>query len=305
MADQRRLNRKRGSARAFTLLEALVALVIFAVISVALSLSLTTAFQAQAKAQQREDEAGAVRAVFGYLTRDLQSAFISKNNPAFIFQGGQAGSAANSATSGGLLTLTTLAHRIETDETTMAASSGGGASNNANAAIQPQADFMLVRYDLEPNTGSLLRTVSAVPNLEMVGQPISTPQAVLADRIANLTLRFWDTQQKGWRNEWNYQPPEPTTQAAGQAGSGQTNTGQTTSGAAQPNTNSSTSTGDTTLPAAVEVTLVLARKDNAPITYTTMIPVVAPYESTTTTQQPATNPTGNTGNTGNSPNTGR
>lgn len=289
----RRPENRRRVRRAFTLLEALVALVIFAIISVALSLSITTAFQAQDAAQRREEEAGAVRAVFSYLRRDLQSAFISKNNPACVFMANSgAAGGVNNLAAGSLLTLTTLAHRIETDETTMnPAGAGMALGGSANTLTPPQADFMLVRYDIEPSSGSLIRTVSAVPNLEMVGQPVPVPEAVLADRIANMTLRFWDAEQQGWRTDWSYQPPEPTTQDTGQI----------------PTNQAATNTGDTRLPMAVEVTLILLRKDNSPATYTTFIPVVAPNESIVTTQSPTANPTGGAipgGNAGNAGNQG-
>jgi hypothetical protein len=155
-----------------------------------------------------------------------------------------------------------------------------------------------VRYDIDPTTGSLLRSVSPVSNLEAIGQPTPTPQAVLAERIANLTLRFWDVEQKTWRNDWDYQQQNQAQETSSQTGqTGQT--GQTDPQNSQP----TTTTGDTALPAAIEVTLVLARKDGSPATYTTLIPIVAPRPSTTQTQPAATNNTGGTG-TGNTGGTG-
>ena len=82
--DAQRLKASRG----FTLLEALVALVIFGVLTLSLSLALTTALHAQVYAQQRQQEEGTVRAIFGSLSRDVQAAYVSLSNPAAIFIAG-------------------------------------------------------------------------------------------------------------------------------------------------------------------------------------------------------------------------
>jgi hypothetical protein len=280
---------RRRTRPGFTLLEALLALVIFTIISFAMSLAISAVFQAQAAAQKREDEATTIRAVFGFLTRDLQAAFISPNNPAavFIAEGSQSGGIA-SRTSGGstgsLLMLTTLAHRITMEDPTV----GLTGTPNPDAPAVPQADFELVRYDIDPASGTLFRTVSAVPNLETVGQPQPTPQSLLAERIIALNLRFWDAEQKAFRNEWDYQQ-ENQAQESGDPGTGLP--GET------PVPAMNTATGDTALPAAVEVTLIMQRKDGSTATFMTMIPVVAPRPSQTPAQ-PTTNPTGGTGGTG-------
>lgn len=258
---------QRNARRGFSLLEALLALVIFTLISFAISLALSTVFQAQAAARRREEEAEVVRAVFGFLTRDLSAAFASASNPAAVFvAGGAALPGTPQRASGSLLLLSTLAHRIDfTDGQTAAAGS--------SAVTMPQADFMLVRYDYDPATGSVFRTTATVPNLEVIERLQPSPEALLAERVTGLLLRFWDAEQRGWRTDWNYQ---------------QRNRQQQTPDGNNPaELQTEVITGDTGLPAAVEITLTLARKDGTTGIYTTTVPVAASQPFA-----PATAPTG-------------
>lgn len=268
--------RRHRARRGFSLLEALLALVIFALISFALSMALSAVFQAQAAAQRRENEANTVRAVFGFLTRDLSAAFISTHNPAsvFIANGGQ-GNASGQSSAGSLLTLTTLAHRIQMDDTAIA----GAANTTDSSAAQgmPQADFMLVRYDHDPASGMLYRTISTVPNLEAIGQVTPTPEATLADNVVNLTLRFWDAEQRAFRTEWDYQQQNQAQQDPAQTG-------------APPNAALNTGSGDATLPAAVAIEMTLRRKDGTTAVFTTTVPVVAPRPASSAAPQATTDP---------------
>src|SRR5581483_410100 len=124
--------RGRKQARGFTLVEALIALVIFGLITFALSMSISVALRAQTVSTERQQDTGEVRAIFGQLNRDLNAASGSLNNPAsaFIAGGSQGG---RNATGSGLLTLTTLSHRIEADDL-------AGGNPVTTAAPPPQSD---------------------------------------------------------------------------------------------------------------------------------------------------------------------
>ncbi|MCS6776306.1 MAG: prepilin-type N-terminal cleavage/methylation domain-containing protein [Chloroherpetonaceae bacterium] len=270
MALQPSRNVQRNTRRGFSLLEALLALVIFTLISFAISLALSTVFQAQAAARRREEEAEVVRAVFGFLTRDLSAAFASANNPAAVFiAGGATTPGTTQRASGSLLLLSTLAHRIDFTDGQVAATGPG-------VVAMPQADFMLVRYDYDPATGSVFRTTATVPNLEVIERLSPSPESLLAERVTGLFLRFWDAEQRGWRTDWNYQ---------------QRNRQQQTTDSNNPaELQASAAAGDTGLPAAVEITLTLARRDGTTGMYTTTVPVAAPQPFAPATAPAGTSP---------------
>src|SRR5579862_8995824 len=93
VAAQRR--RRRAPSYGFTLVEVLVSLVIFGIISLALSLALAESLRGQTQLKSKQDQAAIVRAVFDVITRDLHSAYPSLNSSSSIFIAG--GAAANSA----------------------------------------------------------------------------------------------------------------------------------------------------------------------------------------------------------------
>lgn len=276
--------RSRVSRSGFTLLEAMLALVIFGVITFALSLSIAASLQAQQVSERRHEESATIRAVFGSLTRDIQAAFPSLNSPVSLFLSGNTrGSASNSSVPvNAQLALTTLSNRIQAPTLEMQQNMSG--ANNVNPALQgtsalPQADCVLVRYDLNPQDGTLSRTVSPVPNLQGIVQPVNGPDTVLAQNIVDFQLRFWDIEQRNWRTDWDFEQQNQAQNPQGQSGS----TGQQASSPSQ-------TTGDASLPGAVEATLTLRRSDGMQATYTTMIPVLAPYPSKpVATVAPATN----------------
>lgn len=283
---RRPLRKYTARTRGFSLLEALLALVILTLITFAISLALSAMFQAQKSVQRREDESSTVRAVFGFLTRDLSAAFISSKNPISVFVGnGSVGGAAGQRSSSSLLTLTTLSHRIEMESGSQAGGTLLNANNaNSDGAALPQADFMLVRYDHDPSSGMLYRTTSMVPNLEALQQATPTPQSLLADRVIGLTLRFWDAEQRTWRPEWDYEQQNQAQQSQTPQGGAQDPTQAGTDTSAQ----ASTATGDTQFPAAAEITLTISRKDGTTATFITTVPIVAPSPSTYQSQQSTT-----------------
>lgn len=241
----------------FTLLEALVAMTIFAIISVALALSISTALQAHAAGERRQEESGAVRGVFSTLTRDLVAAYGSVNSTIsqFVAPGPQAG---GTSSAGPLVTLTTLSQRIDLVQAT-----DTRVLQDASRQARPiQCDCALVQYFFDPANGVLSRSATAaVANPQDPAQPAVRPEPVpLANELASLELRFYDSSTNSWRTDWNYLQ------------SNQPNTGS--SAPAQP----AAGTGDAAMPAAVEVTLTLRPKPGAsmPARYTTIISLMTP-----------------------------
>jgi prepilin-type N-terminal cleavage/methylation domain-containing protein len=309
----------------FTLLEALVALVIFGTITFALSLALSTAIRAHDASAKREADAAIVRSVFSIITRDVQGAFISKRNPASVFvanNGGTSGAGGvNAATTGSLLSLTTFAYRIQPGDLVDPATGqnadptgmmGATSGVSGQGTVNPQADFALVRYDLDSSTNVLTRSVIPVPNIDLSRQPSGTPDAILSDRVVGLTLRFYDPTQKTWRNEWDYQQQNQgtSTEAGATDGTATDPNADPTAGAGlnpeDPSATEQQATGDTSLPSAVEITLTIMRSDKTPQIYQSMVPIIAPYlpqdppastgAGTTGGTMGGTNPAGGSGN---------
>jgi prepilin-type N-terminal cleavage/methylation domain-containing protein len=281
--------------RAFTLIEVLVALVIFGVITVALSFTFDTALTTQEANTRRLEELGAVRSVFDYMGRDIQQAYASPNFTAssFIASGSQSGP--QSASSGGLLTLMTRGNRLVSDAPTTAGTAPAGPAA-ATSTTDPQSETALVRYDFDPQARTLSRTVVPVPNLQQLQQAVPSGDTVISGLIDDISLRFWDTTALTWRSDWDYE--QQNQQAAAATGAGGTTAGvSATSGGAgasasvsTPGSATSTTTGDTMLPSAVEVTVTIRHPDGTTATYVSTIPIVtfpladgtAPPTNTTT-----------------------
>ncbi len=289
----------RRAQPAFTLLEALVALTMFTILTVALGIALSTGLRAQAASQSREDNNGRVRAVFDALRRDIQAAYASPTSPVteFIASGGQTGGQNGSSTSGGLLTMTTLSAYVQAQD--LANSGGtqtqtalGGNTLNGSNNQQPQSDSQLVRYDLDTGTGAVTRSVVTAPNSQLLDKMQPGPANTLAIGMLSLQLSFWDTNQQSWRTDWDY---EPQVQSSAQS------TGTTPSTQASPSSAGSAS-GDTSLPGAIKVELTYIRAEGGTATVTTTIPVVTPQPPNMTGGTATT--TSGAGTTGTSPGTG-
>lgn len=294
------------------MLEALVALVMFGFITLAISQALSVALQTKGNADRHDADTGAVRAIFGVLTRDLQASYISMNNPASVFVTGTPSSAANgmggitatgstggtsglgqqnSSASGGanaagntILTLTTLSYRV-LDEAAMGLPTGGTpdlGSTSQQQTVPAQSDCQVVRYDLDNETKTLTRTTADVPNLQFMSDATPDRDAIIARGIVSLTLSFWDTTQTTWRTDWDYEQQVNAANATASASGGATT-------ASAPQT--TTQTPDTMGPSMAKIDLTILGADGKPASYSTTVILAASLD----TGSPPTNTNGTAG----------
>ena len=273
-----------GRHTGFTLLEAIVAIVMFTFIILAVSQAFSVSVQATTRSQRRQEEDGTVRAVFDVITRDILAAYASAQSPASVFTAGSGSSSGGSASSD-LLTFSALSNRLQTPEIDTQAADGSqsGAQNGAQGTSQPQSDMALVKYSFDTAAGKLYRIVSPVPSSQSLSAS-PTPDQAIADRIESIQLSFWDSTQQNWRPNWDYaQQNQVGVVLVGSAGSGAassaTGSSSTSSGASgaqsgqgTPNT---TATGDTSLPSAVKVTVTVKQSNGQTKDYITTIPISA------------------------------
>lgn len=227
--------------RAYTLIEMLIALIMFAVITVAVGFVLSGALRAYQTTQARIDESTELRALFGTLGRDLRAVFVATNSPNSYF-------VATGNTSGTLLTFTTLASRIVPDPVGTTAGPTG-----SSTVAQPQSDVWLVSYNYDQDTGVLSRCVTPVPNPDAIPQDESLLTEV-GRHIRSIEITFPDP-VNGDRSDWNYMY-DPNA------------TGTGTSGTSGSTVSTSSLTTDTTLPAVVQVTIVRDSVAGPPVTQT-------------------------------------
>ena len=269
----------------------LVALVIFGIITVALSFTFDTAMKTQIANTRRLEELGAVRSVFDYMTRDIQQAYASSNNQAAVFVVGQSGQGSTSnGVATGLVTLMTRGNRLVTDVPSTTGATTGPA---ASSAAPPQSDLAMVRYDFDPQAKTLSRTVVGVPSLDALQQAQTDDSNVICSRVKDITIQVWDPTNQTWRNDWDY---EQQVQAAANqtAGGSSGSTGAAGATGAAPTTPGTTNSsgGDTTLPSQVQISVTIEHADSTTATYTATIPVLVsqvadgmepPTNTTTTT----------------------
>ncbi len=289
--------RSRRIAGGFTLIEVLVALVIFGIITVALSFTFETALKTQEANIRRLEEAGAVRSVFDYMTRDIQQSYASSTNPAAVFIAG-GGQSSSQSGSNGLLTLMTRGNRLVSDMPASSGTSSGPVSGSGAAAV-PQSETAMVRYDFDPQARTLSRTLVGVPSLQALQQANTTDDRVISRLVNDISLRFWDPTNQTWRTDWDYEQQNQQAATAGAAGTtGATGAASGTTGAAAtaPGTTTSNS-GDTTLPGSIEVTITIRHADSTTATYVSTIPIVT-SQVADGMAPPTNNGTTTTGTTG-------
>jgi prepilin-type N-terminal cleavage/methylation domain-containing protein len=317
---------RRTATHGFTLVEVLVSLVIFGIISLALSMALAEALRGETQLQVNQNHDEVVRTVFDVLTRDIQSAYPSFNssNSIFIAGGGSSNAAATStstnsgsngiqastAATGSLLAFTSLAHRIQADDLAAALSNPSGSvstSTPGQANPTPQWDLALIRYDLDPQKGVLRRTVTTVPNpQQLTSTGDAGMQTMVSDQIVSLSFRYWDGIQLEWRTDWDYEQinqtnaPGTTSTTGTTTSTTATTTPATTGSSTTSTTPTTTANGaDTYLPSGVEVTLVIKAKDGSQLKYVTLIPITVtqPLTVMTGTAAPTPPPTPTAGTT--------
>ncbi len=289
---------RKRARRAFTLIEALIALIMFGIIMSALSFAFNTVSKAQTGSEAHQADNGSVRVIFDNLRRDIQAGYASTTDPSSVFIGGGTASSGGGTTSSGaqytvgspgLLTLSTSSYRIQADELTTTDSSGTGQNASSvsgslpgqQGSSIPQSGVQLVRYDFDTTTHQFSRSVVTVPNPQLLSPTNpGDPSTTLGTDIVSVTFQFWDPTQNTWRDTWDYEQTvnaqAAASAASASAGSGGA-AGSTSGGTANSTAAASTSTssGDTSFPSAVQVTIVRQSNGGAQKSYMATFPVVA------------------------------
>ncbi len=309
-------SRRRGG-RGFTLIEALVALVIFGILTAALSLALSTALSAQVRIAAYRRQDADVRSVFRFLSRDFAAAYASPNDPNSLFIAGTSPQAEqNQSYDPGLITLETMDARIPNTDPNVDPALGQGTSgpgtgqfaSGVNAAttqdqnVQPSWDAALVRYTLDPQ-GALRRSAVAVPSLQTLQQAASEnsqqsnagiPAGIMQNNVAiahhvkQIEFEFYDPNQQTWRQEWDFEQPQYAQYLQQQA---QANSASGAGGSSSSTNSSSasaaSSTGDNQLPPFVRVALTMELPEGGTRTYTSTFSITCPQPVQPNTPPPA------------------
>ncbi|RMF25115.1 MAG: prepilin-type N-terminal cleavage/methylation domain-containing protein [Deltaproteobacteria bacterium] len=199
--------RTDGSEAAFTLLEMLVAVTVFAVIASLLYGTLARTARSRRYAVEREQVAARARAALSWLGRDLESSFQSEIYPSgnkVFFSSGLADTPA-SPDGDWLLDTTALSSRgtVNLDLGRLPAGPATATVDQARIlyrleappdSTSPPHGLDLVRYEIRPPLGSV--------DLE------AAARSVVADHIDYVSLRFFDG--VAWHDSWDAAEPGPT-----------------------------------------------------------------------------------------------
>lgn len=240
---------RRTSRRAYTLIEMLIALVVFAIITTATGFALTAAMRGQQEARQRADDLQEARALFGVLSRDLRAAFASASSPTTFFVADGSGDRPT-------LTFTTLNGRIDPGTVGAAGLTGSGATGRPTA---PQSDVAVVSYRFDPDRQTLSRASTPIPDPGAL-PPSDLPDTLLSQRVRAISFQFLDP-ENGLRPDWQF-TNEQARQQIGQPGSAPGGAASTTS--------------DVRLPQAVQVMIEMESATGRPLTFTTTIALTTP-----------------------------
>ncbi|MCW3097404.1 MAG: prepilin-type N-terminal cleavage/methylation domain [Chthonomonadaceae bacterium] len=270
--------RRRRSARnsGFTLLEAIIAIVMFTFIMLAVSQAFQISLQSAARSQRRESDDGTVRAIFDVITKDILAAYASPNSPTSVFM--TSSSSSGSMAPGDLAAFTALATRLQTPE--LDAQTNGSSGATAQGGSQPQSDMAFVRYNFDRSTGTLYRMINSLPGQQNMTPTAPTPDQALAQNLVSVDLAFWDGTQQSWRNDWDFEQQNQIGVIPLSSGTSSSQLSGAPAGAAttpqgSQGTPNTTATGDTYLPSAVKVTVTLQLANGQTKDYVTTIPLGA------------------------------
>src|SRR5438094_419748 len=126
----------KRARRGYTLVETIVAMLIFALISAATTFALNTAIRGQRTAQRKADEIQEARTVLAVMSRDFRGAYASKANPNTFF-------VSNGSDNAPSVSFTTLTHHVYAP---LADSSGNPIDPTT---IPPQSDVSVVHYSYD------------------------------------------------------------------------------------------------------------------------------------------------------------
>jgi len=272
-------SRIRRSARrsGFTLLEAIIAIVMFTFIMLAVSQAFQISLQSMARGQARQNDDGTVRAIFDVITRDILAGYASPNSPSSVFM---TSSSSGNATPGNLLTFTALTTRLQAPELDTQSSTASVNPGNAQDSSQPQSDMSFVYYNFDPSSGTLYRMVNPLPSQQNLTPPAPTPDQAIAQNIVSIQFDFWDPTQGNWRTDWDYEQQNqigvtPLSSGTSSVQLGAAPAGASTTPSGSQGTPNTTATGDTYLPSAVKITVTLKLSNGQAQDYVTSIPLGA------------------------------
>lgn len=218
--------------RGYTLIEMLIALIMFALISTATAFLITSAVRAYSRMGDESVETQEARAILATLTRDLRSTFVVTGSPSTYF-------VATGADSGPVLQFTALASRLAPD-----AADAAGAYETST--VMPQSDVLQITYYYDPSTRVLSRLVSSLPDTSTIPEP-GGPEYILSRRVALLSFMFEDG-SGNVRSDWNFQNAAATEGTPADAG-----------------------TYDTTLPARIVVEVEIDRGNGQTVVLRTAV----------------------------------
>lgn len=251
----------------FTLLEAIIALMLTAVVVAGVSLALRTGLEASDRIRERSDAHAEARAALEVITTDLRAAYLSGVNLEETYFTGKQPNAVSTGNS--FLRFTTLSYRR-------------GRGSTA-ATSEPRSDTLQVEYSLEPSPqGEGPSTLKRQERWTTETGPGET--MTVCERVAYLRLRFLG--RSDYQEGWSADPDENPHLTV--------------------YTGEDNSVPSRELPRAVEITLLLAPSPGAPDgvkprAYRTLVPLeadgVMPFEPETV--PPPTPGSGTSGGTEN------
>ncbi len=229
--------------RAYTLIEMLLSLVIFTIISVAISVAYGSVIRAQNNINTADATNREASEVFTEICRDLQFAYTSANDPNTMF-------IANMGTGLGqpVLLFSTWARRLYLSQNDITTPD----QSQTQYAI-PRSDHEIVAYFWDPQSNALYRCTTTIPNTSLLPQP-GDPGSTRFQNIEALDVECYDG--SSWQSSWDFQ-------------GGSSNRSQMSQSSTQPSSN-------TQLPVAVQIRLRIGVPGGQSRNYTTSVMIYMP-----------------------------